>query len=430
MAANLPPGRGILSVFARHPTLANLLLVLMVVAGIAAGLRIRAQFFPDIIVQNVTVTVPWPGAGAEDVDRGVVQLLEPALLVVDGVAKSTARAREGSATITLEFEPGWDMGRGAEDVQAAVDAVRNLPEDAEDPVVRRGAWRDRVTDVVVTGPVGVDQLGRYADEFVGRLYAAGITRTTISGLAAPETVVEVPTVALIRHNVTLREIASAIAAEVRTSPAGSVAGGTAQVRMGVERRDPAALAAIVLRRGADGATLTLGDVASIRAEGADRADASFVGDAPAMVIRVDRADTGDAIKMQGQVAAIAAAMQPTLPEGVTIALIRTRAEEISDRLSLLIDNGVMGLGLVVLLLFLFLNARTAFWVAAGIPVAMAGAVAAMYLGGLTINMMSLFALIITLGIVVDDAIVVAEHADHRHRALGEHPVLAAENGAR
>jgi multidrug efflux pump subunit AcrB len=310
-----------------------------------------------------------------------------------------------------------------------VEAVRTLPEEAEVPVVRRGTWRDRVTDVVITGPVGVDQLGGYADEFVGRLYAAGITRTTVSGLAAPRTVVEVPTVALIRHGITLREIANAIAAEVNTAPAGSVAGGAAQVRTGVERRDPATLAAIVLRRGTDGATLTLGEVATIRAEGADRAEAAFVGTEPAMLIRVDRADTGDAIRMQAEVERIAATMQATLPEGVTLTLIRTRAEEIADRLSLLVDNGVMGLGLVLMLLFLFLNARTAFWVAAGIPVAMAGAIAAMYLGGLTLNMMSLFALIITLGIVVDDAIVVAEHADHRARHLGEPPVVAAENGA-
>ncbi len=426
----LPPGRGVLSLFARHPTLANLLLVAMVVAGVAAGLRIRAQFFPDVVVATVTVTVAWPGAGAEDVDRGIVQVVEPALLAVDGVASSQARAREGQASVTLEFEPGWDMGRAAEEVQAAMDALRTLPADAEAPVVRRGAWRDRVTDVVLTGPVGADQLGRYADEFVGRLYAAGITRTTITGLAAPETVVEVPTVALIRHGITLREIAQAIAAEVQGTPAGTVAGGAAQVRTGAERRDPAALAALVLRRGADGATLTLGDVAVIREGGASRAQAAFVGDAPAMVVRVDRADTGDAIRMQAEVQRIAAAMQPTLPEGVTLTLIRTRADEISDRLSLLVDNGIAGLGLVVLLLFLFLNARSAFWVAAGIPVAMAGALAAMYAGGLTLNMMSLFALIITLGIVVDDAIVVAEHADHRHRNLGEPPMLAAENGAR
>ena len=123
-------------------------------------------------------------------------------------------------------------------------------------------------------------------------------------------------------------------------------------------------------------------------------------------------------------------MQATLPAGVTVELIRTRAEAISGRLDILIDNGILGLALVVALLFLFLNARTAFWVAAGIPAAMLAAIAIMYAAGLTINMVSLFGLIITLGIVVDDAIVVGEHADYRARRFGEHPYVAAETAAR
>lgn len=421
---------GVLSHFTRHRTLANLLMVVLIVAGLAAATRIRSQFFPDMVVGTVSVSVTWSGAGAEDVDRAIVQALEPSLLSVDGVTATTAQSREGRATLTLEFEPGWDMARAAEEVQSAVDAVRTLPADAEDPVVRRGAWRDRVTDVVISGPVSVDQLGLLTDEFVARLYAAGLTRSTIIGLAAPETVIEVPGAALIRHDITLREIANAIAAEVRAAPAGEVADGAARVRTGTERRSPEDLAAIVLRRGTDGATLTVGDLAGVRLLGVDRVQASFVGADPAMTVRVDRADSGDAIRMQRQVETVADALRPTLPQGVTVDLVRTRAEGITDRLNILLQNGLMGLGLVVLLLFLFLNARTAFWVAAGIPVAMCAAVAAMYAAGLTINMISLFALIITLGIVVDDAIVVGEHADHRARDLGEHPVVAAENAAR
>lgn len=425
----LPPARGLLSHFTRHKTLANLLLVLLVVAGIASATRIRSQFFPDTVVGEITVSVAWQGAGPEDVDAAIVQIMEPTLLAVDGVARSSSRAREGSAVITLEFEPGADMGRAAEDVQAAVDAVRDLPAEADPPTVRRGNWRDRVTDVVVTGPLPVDQLARLADEFTARLFAQGITRTTIMGVAAPETLVTARTDALIRHDVTLRQIATAISAEVQVSPAGDVSGGLARVRTGAERRGPEEIAAIVLRRGQDGTTLTVGDVAHVERLGTDRRTAYFVGDNPAMTIRVDRSEAGDAISMQAQVQRAAEAMQLTVPQGVTVELIRTRAEGITDRLNLLLNNGLIGLGLVVALLFLFLNARTALWVAAGIPVAMSAAIAMMYAAGLTINMISLFALIITLGIVVDDAIVVGEHADHRARVLGESPVAAAENAA-
>ena len=420
---------GIFRYFTRHRTAANLLLLLMVLAGVAAAPNMRAQFFPDVVSDNITVTMRWAGAGAADVDAGIVQILEPALLAVEGVAGSVARSSEGSARITLEFEPGWDMSRAASDVQDVLDAVSNLPADADDPRLRRGGWSDRVTDVVVTGPVGVDQLGRIADEFVARLFDAGITRTSVRGIASPEITVEVTSAALLRHDVTLDEIARAIRAEISADPAGDVGGGTSRVRTGQERRSAEAISAIALRALPDGTRLTIGDVATIETGAIDRGAAFFVGAQPAITLRVDRSETGDAIDIQARTAAVAAEMQRELPEGVRVELVRTRAEVISGRLELLLRNAAMGLVLVVGLLFLFLNARTAFWVAAGIPVAMTAAIAAMYAMGLSFNMISLFALIITLGIVVDDAIVVGEHADYRRRNLGESPAEAAENAA-
>ncbi|UWR16087.1 efflux RND transporter permease subunit [Sulfitobacter sp. M368] len=421
---------GILSYFTRHATAANLLLVVLLVAGFAAAPNMRAQFFPDVIIDNVSVTTLWSGAGAEDVDEAIVQVLEPALLGVEGVESSNSTSREGRAVVTLDFEPGWDMARAAADVQTAVDAITTLPDDAEDPTVRRGAWRDRVTDVVITGPIAPAQLGRFADEFVTRLFAAGVTRTTIQGVAAPETLVEVPSAKLIAFDISMADIASAIAAEVDADPAGDVSGANARVRTGTAKRSAGEIAGIVLRSNPDGSKLTIGDVALVRTQGVDRERSFFVGADPAMSIRVDRSDRGDAIAIQERVEQVAAELQAGLPASVTVELIRTRAEAITGRLDLLIDNGLMGLGLVVGLLFLFLNARTAFWVAAGIPVAMGAAIALMYAAGLTLNMISLFGLIITLGIVVDDAIVVGEHADHRYRTLGEGAMQAAENAAR
>ncbi len=428
-ARDLKGANGVLSYFTRHRTLANLLLVLMVVAGIWAAPKMRAQFFPDIIVDSVTVSVRWDGAGAEDVDRAIVQLIEPALTTVQGVTETSARSTEGSARIRLEFEPGWDMARAEEDVAAVVDGIGDLPESAEDPTVSRNQWSDRVTDVIITGPVGVDQLARFADETVLRLREAGVTQTTIRGVAAPETLVEVTSLSLIRNDVTMAEIASAISAAADTNPAGDVSG-SARVRAGVERRSAEDIEAVVLRTNADGSQLTVGDVATITVGGVDRDRAYFVGENPAISMQIDRSDRGDAIDIQRRVEEVTAEVQAGLPQGVSMDLIRGRAEYITGRLDILLENGLLGLGLVVGLLFLFLNARTALWVALGIPVAMSAAVFLMYMGGLTFNMISLFALIITLGIVVDDAIVVGEHADFRARRLGESPVAAAENAAK
>jgi len=424
------PASGILSYFTRHSTAANLLLVMMVVLGLLAATKIRSQFFPDVVIERVTVSAKWDGAGPEDIDSGVVQLLEPVLLTIEGVETTTSTSLEGRAVIVLDFDAGTDMARAAEDVKVAVESVTGLPEDVDDPIVRRGAWRDRVTDVVITGPVSSDQLARFADEFVALLFREGVTRTTIQGVSAPETVVDLNESALIRHDVSMRQIADAIAEEADADPVGDVAGGSARVRTGIAKRSADEIGAIAIRSNPDGSKLYVSDVASIRVEGVTRNRSYFVGDNPAVSIRVDRADFGDAISMQATVEEVAAEMEATLPDGVKVELIRTRSEAITGRLNILLDNGLVGLGLVVLLLFLFLNARTAFWVAAGIPVAMAATIALMYASGLTINMISLFALIITLGIVVDDAIVVGEHADFRARRLGEGAIEASENAAR
>ncbi|MDP3862421.1 MAG: efflux RND transporter permease subunit [Phaeovulum sp.] len=422
--------RGVLSYFTRHKTLANIVLVIMIGAGIYALPRMRSQTFPDTVVQNVNVSVAWSGAGADEVDRAIVQVLEPSLLVVEGVKSSTSRSSEGSARIALEFEPGWDMSRAEADVKTALTQAGSLPDDADEPKVARGVWRETVTDVVITGPLPVEQLGRLADELVTRLYAVGVTRTSVQGYAAPRTIVELSTAQMIRHNVTMSEISNLIGTESATAPAGELASGGARVRTGVEKRDASEIAALVLRSNADGSKLTIGDVATIYVEGADRARAFYVGPNPAMTVNVSRSDTGDAVAIQRQVEEVAATMALSLPEGVKIDLIRTRSEEITARINLLVSNGSQGLALVMLMLFLFLNARTALWVAAGIPVAMLAAVAAMHFAGMTLNQISIFALIITLGIVVDDAIVVGEHADFRVRHLNEPPVEAAENAAR
>ena len=430
MVRDLPKAAGgILSYFTRHGTAANLLLVVLIIAGLVSLPRMRAQFFPDVIIDNVTVSVAWRGAGAEDVDDAIVQLLEPALLSVEGVTGAKSTSREERASILLEFEPGWDMARAAADIETAVDQVTTLPDDAEDPLVRRGAWRDRVTDVIISGPLDPEQLALFADELVLRLFAEGVTRATVTGVAAPETVIEVPAMNLVAHDITMQQIAAVIAQEVSADPAGDVSGANARVRTGVEKRSAEQIRRIVLRSNADGSYLRIGDIAQVRVEGVDRQRGYFVRENPAISVRVDRSQQGDAIEIQDTVQRIADRLSETLPEGAQIELIRTRAEYISGRLNMLLENGLSGLGLVLILLFLFLNARTAFWVAAGIPTAMLAALAIMYAAGITINMISLFALIITLGIVVDDAIVVGEHADSRARK-GLGPIEAAETAAR
>ncbi len=420
---------GLLDYFVRHKTAANLLLMLMLLAGVMGGLNLRAQFFPDIVREQVTVSVAWQGAGAADVDEGIVTTLEPSLLAVEGVEEAISTSREGSASIALTFEDGWDMGRASDDVQAAVDSVSTLPAEAEDPNVRRSAFRDRVLDVAITGGVGVDRLTDYADEFTARLFQAGVPRTSVTGVPEGIIRVSVPEEARLRHDLTLREVADAVSAGVTGTPSGDVDASASRVRAGVDKRSVEEIGDTILRSGTDGSQLRLRDVAHVVDAGFENGQEVFRGGVPTLIVSVLRDANGDSLKIQKIADEVIAEMAPTLPEGVEIVGARSRAEPIYDRLEMLTRNGVTGLALVLALLFLFLSARTAIWVAAGIPISIAATVAIMYVSGQTLNMISMFGMIISLGIIVDDAIVVGEHADDLARK-GVPPAEAATRAAR
>ncbi|MHA7777065.1 efflux RND transporter permease subunit [Roseibium sp. M-1] len=420
----------LLDYMVRHRTAANLLLAMMLIAGLAAGTQIRTQFFPDFVREEVDITINWPGAGPEDLDRSVVEILGPQLLAINGVDEATSVAREGRASIELEFEDGWDMGQATDEVKAAVDQARSsLPEGIDEPVISRSVYRDRVTDVVLYGPIDIDQLARFAEDLQTVLFRQGVTQVTIRGLEDPIIRVNVGEAMLVRHGLTISEIADVVAAEMETTPAGDVGGSGARLRTGQTRRSEQDLGEIVLKAPSQGEKLQLRSVADIVTEGVESGRAYYHKGMPAVVLRIDRGAQGDTIAVQRAVEEITAKFQRTLPDGVVVKLTNTRSQAIIDRLDILVENGLFGLGLVLLFLFLFLNARTAFWVAAGIPAAMAATIALMYVFGITLNMVSVFALIICLGIVVDDAIVVGEHADFLHRR-GYPPAEAASLAAR
>ncbi len=422
-------GKGFLAYFVNHRTAANLLLVLMLLAGVFAATKLRAQFFPDIVRDTVTVGVAWEGSGAQDVDEGVVTVLEPPLLAVTGVEEVISTSREGSARIVLTFEDGYDMGQAADDVQAAVDSVSTLPDEIEDPTVTRGVYRDRVVDIAITGDVGIDRLAAYSDELIARLFQGGVSQTSVSGI--PETVITVQpsTEKLLRYNLTLTEVADAVTRQTTGVPTGEVDARAQRVRAGEDRRSIPEIGATPIRTLPDGTQLTLRDVATIRDAGFRDAVQIFRNGQPSILVSAERSASGDALKVQEIVDKVVGDMRSSLPDGVEIVTGRSRAEPIADRLNMLIRNGLSGLALVLILLFLFLSARTAFWVAAGIPISIAATLGIMYASGQTLNMISMFGLIISLGIIVDDAIVVGEHADDLRRK-GFSPSAAAATAAR
>lgn len=418
---------GLASYFTNHRTAANFLMVVMLIIGLTAASKIRSQFFPDVIIDTVSVVIDWDGAGPEEIDEGVVSLIDPVLQGVEGVESTSASSRTGRTTLTLTFEPDWDMARATEDVKAAVEGVKTLPEGVDTPVVSRGVWKDKVTEVIIYGPLAAEQLGQIGDDLIARLYRQGISRVAINGVAAPQIEVTLPELSRLRHDISLKQVADLIRSQGDSRPGGDLAGDTARLAIGSDVHQADALRNLPVDTATDGSKIYLRNIADVQIKGSDAGRAYFYGEHPAILIRVDRSSQGDAIAIQRQVEQVVDDMLLSTAPGVQMRLINARAEDITDRLDILLENGLQGFVLVLIILFLFLSARTAIWVAAGIPVSMFAAIALMYASGHTINMMSLFALIITLGIVVDDAIVVAEHADYRARHLGEAPNLAPVN---
>ncbi|KAA2314261.1 efflux RND transporter permease subunit [Pseudooceanicola sediminis] len=418
---------GILRFFTRHGTAANLLLMGILAFGLYAATQIRTQYMPDVVIESISVSVEWDDAAPEDIDKSIIAVASPPLLAVEGVTELSAVAREGRARIMLEFEPGWNLDRALNDVEAAMPGAASLPEGAETPEISRSAWRDQVLDVVLSGDLDRSQMERLGEQLESALQRAGVTRASLRGLTAPRIALIADPAALAEYGLTLSDLASAVGTEAQQTASGQLDNSAARLRAGTDRRDADAIRGIEIETATG--PVPIDQLARIVVDSAGSGRAYYLEGRPAVSIGVERGVGGDALKLQSSVKAVADSFLATAPEGLKIDLIRNRAAEIGDRLALLIDNGVFGLLLVLGLLYLFLSPSAAIWVAAGIPVSVAAGIGLMWISGQSLNMISLFALILCLGIIVDDAIVIAEHTEHRNRTLGEPRARAAERAA-
>ncbi len=415
--------------FTRHGTAANLLMVLLCIAGLLALERLNTQLLPTRENPRVSVRVSWPGASATDIDKAVIRNLEPVLRYLDGVEDFFGQAREGSAYMAVQFRRDMNPDAVLQEVQKAVDDVTTLPKDIDPPKVRLVRGYERVAKILVTGPFSEKVLKGWALRIRDGLLAAGIDRVTMTGARDDEIVVRTSERDLARYRLGMEDIARAITRESRDMPAGSLRGGLNRTVHGIGRADTAEeIAAIPLRSSRNGEKLVVGDVADVRETfNADQVRGMYHGQ-PAIRLEIQRTPRADTLETNRILHEYVAKLRPTLPEGLEVRIFDVRAEYLQDRIRLLFVNGLQGLAIVLVVLFLFLNARIAFWVAAGIPVAMLATLAIMWVSGQSINMFSLFALILTLGIIVDDAIVVGEHAATL-QAQGLSPEAAAERGA-
>ncbi|WP_336367566.1 efflux RND transporter permease subunit [Marinobacter sp. C2H3] len=423
-------GRGIIGFFVHHRVAGNLVMLSMLLGGALALSRMNIQFFPNFALDVVTVQVVWSGASAEDVEQGVTDPLEQRLRNVNGLKKMTSTSAQGIASITLEFVEGTDPIQAVDDVRQQVAEFNNLPADAEEPQVTRVERYEPVARLLVSGDVDRRELRQLAYRYEDELLARGIDRISIRGLPEQQISINVPVERLESLNLSLDQIADRVAVVSRDLPAGLLAqqDATRELRSLDQRRSPQAFENIPVRAG-DRIELRLGDIAVIRQE-ARASQTTLENDGkPAVELELQRAENGNSLVAADVLSAWLADTRPALPPNLQLQVYDETWQLLSERIWLLINNGLGGLVLVVALLYLFLPGRVAWWVALGIPTAFLASMAVLWLIGGSINMISLFALIMALGVIVDDAIVVGEDAD-AHARLGEASLFASEGAAK
>ncbi|NMT63006.1 efflux RND transporter permease subunit [Marinobacter orientalis] len=422
--------RGVIGFFVHHRVAANLVMLMMLLGGTLALTRMNIQFFPNFALDIVSVRVVWSGASAEDVEQGITNPLEQRLRSVQGLKKMTSTSAQGVSSITLEFTENTNPIQALDDVRQQVDEFTNLPAEAEEPQVTRFERYEPVGRLLVYGDMDRSELRQLAYRYEDELLSRGIDRVSIRGLPEQQISIDVPVERLEALGLSLDRIADRVGAISRDLPAGMMGqqDATRELRSVEQRRSPQAFETIPVLSD-ERTQLNLGDIAIIRQEARESQVKLTRNGYPAVELQLQRAEDGNSLEAAGVLENWLADTRPVLPPSVELEVYDETWQLLDDRISLLIKNGLGGLVLVIILLYLFLPGRVALWVAIGIPTAFLAALAVLWGIGGSINMISLFALIMALGVIVDDAIVVGEDAD-AHARMGEESIYASEGAAK
>ncbi len=397
--------------FVGNGVAANLLRVLVVAGGLLTVASVTKEVFPEINPNLITVQVRYPGAAPQEVEQGIVVPIEEEIQGVDGIRRITSSSAEGMGTVSVEVETGFAVRDVLDEVRTRVDAIAIFPEEAERPIVREVIVRQQVLDVAVSGDIDELSLKRLGERVRDEIAALpGITQADLVAVRPYEIAIEVSEEALRRYGLRFDDVARAVRESAVDVPGGSVRtdGGEVLLRTtGRAYRGPQFEDLVLLTR-SDGTYLRLGEVARV-VDGFEETDeiSRFDG-APAAIVQVFRVGNQDALAIAATVRDYIDSSASQLPEGVQLTIWQDTSRVFLSRMNLLVTNGLVGFALVFIVLALFLRLSLAFWVSVSIPVSFLGTLWLMPGFNVSINMISLFAFIVALGIVVDNAIVVGE----------------------
>ncbi|MDJ0919358.1 MAG: efflux RND transporter permease subunit [Woeseiaceae bacterium] len=423
--------KGLISWFIRNPVAGNLLMIVLLVGGAMSAVNLQRQVFPTISPGTVDITVPFPGATPAEVEEGVTRRVEEAVLGIDGVKRVTSTASENVGRIVVETSDFADVDLVKDDVESAVDRLSDFPpENAEKPVVVAPKPTGSVVTLAVVGDVGPMAL-RKAAESIERdlLTQPGISLVALEGDRDLEISIEVSEETLRRYDLTFADVANAVRRSSLDLAGGSIVSSSGEIllRTNQKRQTGEEFESIVVRTLPDGSVITLADIATVRDGFVREQLSNLYNGRPAVFVRVSRAEAEDVLKVKTAVDNYLAGFTP--PAGIELVQLRDETQLLRERVNLLLRNGAFGFALVFLFLVLMLDLRLAVWVSMGIATAFAGGFMVFGALGVTVTMISLFGLIIVLGLVVDDAIVIGENID-AERQKGGSGADAAARGAK
>ncbi|MBW4968281.1 efflux RND transporter permease subunit [Pseudoalteromonas sp. CR1] len=399
--------------FTKNHVAANLLLVTLLLSGLfSLSSKIPLEVFPSFETDMISVGVSLRGATPEDVEQGVTIRIEEAVQDLEGIKQIFSRSSEGSGSVTIEVESGYDPRELLADIKSRVDAINTFPGDAEKPIVALAERKREVIAVTVSSDYGEKETREYAEKVRDQiLRLPNVTQVELSGVRDYELAIEVSQDTLRQYNLSLAQISSAIANSSSDISAGNLKteGGDVLISSKGQAYRKDEFASIVVKNQADGTIIRLGDIATIKDDFEETPVRTRFNGKQAAFIDVYRIGPQSAITVADDVKNYIQEQQATLPQGFKLSYWDDDSELVKSRIATLTSNALQGGILVLALLTLFLRPAIAFWVFIGIPVSFMGAFIAMPIFGVTLNIMSLFGFILVLGIVVDDAIVTGEN---------------------
>ncbi len=423
---------GIIDFSIKNPLVVNLFLVLVIVTGIMSWRSMPQEMFPVVEIDKVRINTEFEGAPPEEVESQITIPIEDELDALADIDVITSESNEGLSKIVIKLKPDTDVDEFVRDLRSTVDAITDLPEESERPDITRLKTRFPVISLSVYGDVSIGTLIKTAKDIKNRLQQIdGVASVSIAGEREWELWVEVDPYVMSARNVSLATVISALRDNLRDLPGGSLKASEGDILLRGKGAAPniEATEKIVLRSNPNGGQLELGEVAKVLLRLEETKTLGRFNSKPSVNLTITKTAKASTIEVSKTVRELVAKLEKELPAGIKLGLFADLSKYVKTRLETLKSSGAVGLFLVLLSLYLFLNFRIAVITALGIPVSFLVAVIIIHYLGYTINMVSMFAFLIALGMIVDDAIIVTENV-YRHMEDGMSAVPAAKRGAR